>query len=144
MNARGPALTIFRFEQTDFATYGRLEDAEHRQLAVTLELPWRNNMPNVSCIPAGTYTAVRYHSPKHGYDLFMITGVPHRSAIEMHIGNLPPDTDGCVLLGSNIGTVDGHHGITGSQAAFARFMDRMRGIDAFPLTIIDPDPGVTP
>jgi hypothetical protein len=140
------ALTLTRISQSAFATYGQLSDAEQRQYAVTLELPWENNQHDVSCIPAGSYHAVRRLSHLHGgtgvhdYDVFELMDVPSRGAIELHIGNLPHDSKGCILLGSNFGTVNGQHGITGSQAAFARFMDEMRGVDAFTLTVTDPTP----
>jgi hypothetical protein len=131
-------LHLYRIEQNDFATYGQLLDGENRQLAVTLELPDRENVHDESCILAGEYTARRFHSPKRGYDVFMLDDVPGRAAIELHIGNLPHDTDGCILLGSNYTPVNGQPGIGGSQRAFARFMDTMRGIDVFTLAIIDP------
>lgn len=139
-------LTLQRVEQNDFATYGRIVDAENKQVCLTLERPWVDvngdgiSDRNVSCIPAGSYPARRYRSPKRGYDVFMLSGVPGRGDIELHIGNLPHDSEGCILLGSNFGTVNGQHGITGSAAAFARFMSSMTGIDTFTLHVLDPQP----
>ena len=132
------AIALHRLEQTAFATFGQLVDEEQNVVCVTLELPWHENEHDVSCIPAGMYTAHRRHSPKHGYDLFELANVPNRANIELHIGNLPHDSLGCILLGSNLGIVNGQHGITGSAAAFRRFMDRMQGVDTFTLTITDP------
>lgn len=131
-------LRLARIELSAYATYGMLLDEENRQHGVTLELPWKDNAPDVSCIPAGTYTAERYFSPHHGYDVFRLTDVPNRSDVEMHIGNLAKDSLGCILLGSNFGLVGDQHGITGSQAAFAKFMNTMGGVDSFTLTVTDP------
>lgn len=133
-------LTLERIARTGFATYGQIIDTEQKQWCVTLELPWQENAPNESCVPSGAYTAIRFPSPGHGYDVFELRDVPERSAIEMHIGNLPHDTKGCILLGSNYGTVNGQPGITGSAAAFARFMDALRGVESFTLVILNPQP----
>lgn len=134
-------LTLRRLEMTPFATFGQLSNEEDRFVAATLERPWLDNLHDESCIPAGTYEARRYHSPKRGYDVFMLASVPDREDIELHIGNTAADSHGCILLGSNFGVVNGQRGITGSAAAFARFMDGLRGVDAFTLVVSDPAPG---
>lgn len=136
------ALTLTRIEQNDLATFGRIEDTDHQQWCVTLERPWLDNAHDVSCVPAGTYTAHRYASPKRGYDVFMLSGVPNRGDIELHIGNTVADSEGCILLGTMYGVVNGQHGITGSGDAFRAFMRRLQGVDAFTLTIVDPQPTV--
>ena len=66
----------------------------------TLELPWRWNANDVSCIPNGRYSAiVRYdHHDKWRLEL---QGVPARSNIQIHIGNRPAeDSKGCILVGT--------------------------------------------
>lgn len=143
------ALRLTRLTQNAFATYGQIVDEENRALCVTLEKPWVDlnqdgiSDKNVSCVPPGEYPASRYHSPKRGYDVFMLSGVPGRGDIELHIGNTPHDSEGCILLGSNFGDVGGQHGITGSQATFSRFMASLKGIDAFTLTVVDPAEVIT-
>ena len=134
------AFALHRLEQTDFATYGQILDDEQNVVCVTLELPWRDNHEDTSCVPGGTYVAHRRpaNETRHGYDVFELTGVPSRKHVQLHIGNLPHDSLGCILLGSNLGTVNGQPGITGSAAAFRRFMSRMDGINTFTLTITDP------
>lgn len=133
-----PTLVLQRVRQTDLATYGTLASATIALPAtVTLELAWRANAPDVSCVPAGVYPIVRFHSPHFGYDVFQLEDVPGRSACELHVGNTVADIRGCIALGSNFGVVNGQDGVTGSQAAFARFMTAMRGIDRALLTIRD-------
>jgi hypothetical protein len=120
-------------------TFGQLFDSERRQLCVTLELPWRNNEHDRSCIPAGTYTLRRRFSPKHQGEVFEVEGVPDRADIELHVGNFVDDSLGCILLGSTFTTFDsGQHGISGSRVAFERFMAAMQGVDVATITIIDP------
>lgn len=51
------------------------------------------------CIPEGTYHAVVYNSPRHGMDVVLLEGVEGFSDIEIHIGNFPQDTEGCILVG---------------------------------------------
>ena len=57
--------TLTRTKTGDSGTFGnlRLDDGS---LFVTGELPWRDNAPQKSCIPAGTYTCAIYQSPEHG------------------------------------------------------------------------------
>ncbi len=137
MSIRTP-LYLHRLTQTEHATYGQLIDADHAVIACTLELAWKNNQRGVSCIPAGQYICRRRYSPKHGYELFGIEGVPGRSDIEIHIGNTPKDSLGCVLVGTRFGEVRGEHGVLDSRKAFGRLMDLMRDVMTFPLTVIDP------
>lgn len=124
------SLTLRTVKQTDYATYSRLLNEDGHEECVTLELPWKNNQRGVSCIPAGTYTAERYFSPDHGYTLFRLIDVPDRSDVELHIGCLPRDSRGCILLGTVFGHVDyadgkpgaSGEGVTGSHTAFHSFM----------------------
>ena len=77
-------------------TIGRLTYRDFRCL--TLELPWASNEKNISCIQAGSYTAVKYDSPKHG-EVLLLQGVHDRAFIEIHAGNFTSDIEGCVRNG---------------------------------------------
>ena len=65
---------------------------------VGLELPWRENKRRVSCIPDGTYKAIKHNSPTFGKS-FWIKDVHERSEILIHVGNYNKDTLGCLLPG---------------------------------------------
>lgn len=67
------------------ATNGRLYVNGSFQ-CYTIELPWHNNRPKSSCIPAGTYQLTTRWSLKHGHHLW-VTGVPGRSLILFHPAN---------------------------------------------------------
>lgn len=155
-------LTLQRLEQNDFATYGQITDEEQKALCVDLELPWKDNQHDVSCIPAGTYHVKRRlaATTRHGYDVFELQNVPDRGDVQMHIGCLPRDTDGCILFGTAFGWVDyadgrpgaRGHGVTRSKDAYDAFMHYMTGIDEFMLAVKDvsaaavaaSDPAVAP
>lgn len=132
-------MILARLTQSAFEpTFGVLMNDENQQIAVTLELPWKDNLPNESCIPAGVYQCVRYHSPERGYDVFLLENVPGREAIEIHIGNTVHDTDGCLLIGTRYGTVNNVPAVVSSGSAFMRWMAMQAGIDRFTLTITAP------
>jgi hypothetical protein len=58
-----------------------------------------SNDATYPCIPEGTYPVELLFSPRFGEITPHIQGVPGRSFIEMHPGNSPKDTEGCVLVG---------------------------------------------
>jgi hypothetical protein len=67
----------------------------------TLELPWKENKRNISCIPQGNYICQSYPSEHFG-DVFELLNVPNRDAILIHPGNTYSDTEGCILVGTRI------------------------------------------
>jgi hypothetical protein len=52
----------------------------------TIELPWKNNAPGISCIPEGTYTLLKRFSRKFAWHLHL-TGVQGRDLILVHPAN---------------------------------------------------------
>lgn len=117
-----PRFTLQRLDHTEHATFGQIADAENREIVKTLELPWRYNAANVSCIPPGTYRCYLRKSPKRGYRLYELISVPGRSHIEIHIGNTTADSQGCILVGTKFGDLDGVKGVIESHAAFRTWM----------------------
>lgn len=107
-------------------TYGRLIAVGGAMPEMqTLELPWRDNATDVSCIPAGDYTIIRRHvggfatryKQDYGHDFALeITPVDGRIAILIHIGNWMRNTLGCVLVG--LGRNEGERMITSSKDAY--------------------------
>ena len=66
----------------------------------TLELPWKDNKKEVSCIPSGFYTNVKqFSSTGHLGKRLEIPNAPGRDNIRFHRGNYPKDTEGCILVG---------------------------------------------
>ena len=62
----------------------------------SLERPWLNNQPNISCIPAGHY---KFKRDTHGrFQWFKVLSVDKRTNTEMHLGSRPSHSEGCILL----------------------------------------------
>lgn len=57
-----------------------------RKVCNTIELPWRNNMRSVSCIPEGRYRLRKRYSERFKWHI-EIEEVPQRSAILFHPAN---------------------------------------------------------
>lgn len=115
--------------QSDKGLLGTLSmaGAEWEFKCLTLELPWRDNRPNISCIPAGTYSAHRRHGSK-GHRWYL-ENIEDRSGVMFHVGNwagdksagFKSDTRGCILLGLGHIMRDAQIMLTQSTAAIAAF-----------------------
>lgn len=67
-----------------------------RFLCHTIELPWRGNRPNVSCVPEGTYELVPRFSKKFNNHL-ILKNVAGRSLILLHPANdAQKELRGCI------------------------------------------------
>ena len=101
-----------RRESTDQGTAGMFY-LDNVQM-FTMELPERDNAPNISRIPEGSYKAEWDKSPKFGW-CYHVRGVPNRGSILIHSGNLAGDVSlgylshshGCILVANKLGTIDG-------------------------------------
>lgn len=108
----------------------------------TIELPWKNNHPNISCIPTGTYDVIIRQSPHFG-KIYWVRNVPNRHWVLMHPGNWAGDTskgyksnvEGCILLGMHSGVLANQRAVLNSRVAVKRFM-RYMNYNPFKLTII--------
>ena len=127
----------------DSHTFGRLEDDEHQRLCYTLEEPWRDENGDglgdtgVSRIPAGRFPWRVAPSPKRGYDVVWIDKVPGRKAVQIHRGNTVEHTEGCVLVGTSFGVLDGKPAVLDSKTAFAALMQRLGSATSGWLTVED-------
>lgn len=102
----------------------------------TLELPWKSNKKEVSCIPVGEYTVVK--APKSSnipYPHFSITGVTGRDGVCIHKANYVRQLKGCIAVGLDENDIDGDGlmDITSSGIAFDKLFALMP--DSFILTI---------
>jgi hypothetical protein len=121
-------LHLERFAYTPWGTFGRLIYGDNRFFSV--ERPWQNNEPRVSCIPEGRYKVVWYNSPRFGRTLAVVGGTVSlfpdnrfkRSAILFHTANTIDDILGCIGLGKSLGWVNNKWAITSSQLATNEFL----------------------
>lgn len=111
--------------------------------ARTIELPWRDNQQNISCIPANVYICHYRRSRKFG-DVYMLTDVQSRTWILTHSGNLAGDvlkgykthSHGCVLMGAYHGVLCGQKAVLLSKPTLAKFIKFMNK-ESFKLVVID-------
>ena len=88
----------------------------------TWELPWRNNLNDISRIPAGVYKARTRTDGDLGWRI-ELDPVPKRDFVELHLGNYPKNSIGCILLGTGRSSSDGCM-VTGSQVALKELRSR--------------------
>lgn len=100
----------------------------------TLELAWKNNNRNVSCIPTGTYQVKKRYSTKYK-NHFHVLNVPNRSWILIHSGNYYTHTLGCILVGKEHIDInsDGNLDVNYSKDTLNKILDIMP--DQFELQI---------
>jgi len=103
---------IFRLRRSDQGTEGILVSGNYD--CRTLELPWRDNQKQISCIPPGEYDVEMRLSNKYGR-IYWVRQVPNRTYILIHSGNYTGDVSkgykshvmGCILLGKESGFLGG-------------------------------------
>lgn len=66
----------------------------------TLELPWKDNSNNISCIPVGSYTGILRYDKTDGWRI-QLENVPNRTGVQIHMGNYTTQIEGCILVGTN-------------------------------------------
>lgn len=121
---------IFRLKRSDQGTEGLLVSKEFN--CRVLELPWRDNKKQISCIPAGEYNVEIRISNKYGR-IYHVKAVPTRTYILIHSGNYGGDkikgfrthSSGCILLGLKFGFLGGQVAVLNSRIAVRRFMEHM-------------------
>nr|QJB19536.1 MAG: hypothetical protein [Microvirus sp.] len=109
-------LTLQRFNYDTFGTYGALI-YNSKPLCYTLELPWKNNAKQISCIPPDIYQCHKTLSVKHG-SCIRLNHVINRDGILIHTGNNLTDTQGCILVGLDVQST----GLIYSKLALERLM----------------------
>lgn len=105
----------------DDCTLGRLWCGDVQ--CFTLELPWHNNLPNISCIPPGQYSYFRRTSPSNG-EVLELRDVEGRTFIQIHAGNYTRHTFGCILVGDAVKFLDGDDvpDVTNSRSTLGRLL----------------------
>lgn len=121
-------LTVQRRALTASSTAGELY-LDGKFQCYTLEPPARDNKPH--SIPAGTYDLSFRWSPKFQQIMPHVENVPGFEEIEIHWGNYPSDTDGCLIVGQT----SSPNFVGLSKAAFAKlFTPAITGT----ITYLDP------
>jgi len=123
-------LSIIRLENTAKVTRGILT-LQGRIIALTLENPWKNNQPDISCIPTGVYPVQRYQAQRDWLQKYnpvlKVLNVPGRTGILFHPGNKVEHTEGCILVGLALGT-ESEPSIVQSVQAFRRLQNLVEAL----------------
>lgn len=122
-----------RFAYSDSGTFGHLITPDGLRYA-TVERPWLDNKPSISCIPTGVYICQPRRFNKGGYDAIEVTEVDGRTNILMHIANRPEQVEGCIGINTTHGAY-GHQWVgLNSRDAFTALMSEL-GRETFKLSI---------
>ncbi len=135
-------LDIMRFQDDGIATrgIGRMYDgfgSPELDDLHSIERPWLDNAPNISCISVGQYLMKLGMYNNGGYPAYEVLGVEDRTLIKIHIGNWAHDLEGCIALGLRGGILDGLPAVMGARIAYGKFMGWAGGDDYMQLRIRD-------
>lgn len=126
-----PDAVIERHESGDEGTFGRIWA---RGLSLySGELPWRDNAPNVSCLPPMVCQVIWTWSPRFRRFMYLLLGTEPRAGIRKHPANLMGNAalgyraqlNGCIALGERLGWIDGQKALLLSSPAVRRFESHM-------------------
>jgi len=128
-------LKLIRAEMGPEGTFGVLL-LDGKSFCVTLERPWQDNKPDISCIPAGTYKCSPVNSHRFGETL-QVDNVPGRSEIIFHQGNYVDDSRGCILVARSYGILGLTRAILTSRPVFTRFREVIQNKAPYILEIVE-------
>jgi len=138
MSARNKRAVLVRLTDNGTQTLGRLQLFSGLDViyeGATLELPFKANMTNISCIPTGIYNVTPRESEKHALH-YIIKDVLGRKLILIHTANYYTQLRGCIAIGSDFYDInkDGEFDITNSRRSLKGLI--AAAPEGFELTII--------
>jgi len=97
----------------------------------TIELTWKDNQQQISCIPEGEYICKFTKSNRLNILTYEITNVKNRSGVRIHSANFSHQLRGCIALGYAFADIDkdGLTDVTSSRNTIASFEKHMEGKD---------------
>ena len=137
---------LINTEMGMFGVWKAYEDSTLVFECVTVEKPWEDNKPFVSCIPSGVYTFDKHDSLKHP-DCYAMIGetVSHYEDAEkarysclIHTANLERHVVGCIGLGRKFGVLSGKWAILSSSVTVREWEALMDSSDNNTLEILNP------
>ena len=88
-------------------------------------------VPGKTAIPAGTYKVVLNWSPHFKRIMPLLLNVPNFSGIRIHSGYDADDTEGCIIVGYNLGSSY----VLNSRTAYNDLMERLQAEDSEDITL---------
>lgn len=133
---------IIRDTRTDKESLGTMMVIDHGKVLYNshlLELGWKDNKNDISCVPVGIYDLVLEYSDKFKTVLWEAKGIPNRSECKFHSANYYTDLNGCFAPGKRRADInyDGELDVTSSRTALREFMTAMGTDNKARLVIID-------
>ena len=138
-----PVVTVERYAYSPrMGTFGVLTVGPFT--CFTVERPWKDNQPQLSCVPLGTYPLVYEYSEKFKRELWELKNVPNRSECKIHVANIAQQLEGCIAPGDAEGwsAVVGHPpawSVLNSSATLQRFHEAMGSAKAGTIVIRNSD-----
>ena len=120
-------IKIIRDWQDDNQTLGKctVYDENNKPIfsSVSLELGWRGNQKNISCVPLGRYTVLLEYSNRFNKKLWELKNVPNRAECKFHSSNFWFELNGCIALGRSLYDInkDGYNDVTSSKSTINAF-----------------------
>lgn len=135
-------IILERFTTSDQGTFGKIRIDE--KIFYTLELPWRENSNNFSCIPVGVYVCDYTFSARFKKWMYQVQDVNNRTGIRIHSANLAGDKscgykcqlNGCIALGEKIGVIEGQRAVLLSTSAIRKF-ESLLNRESFILEVVN-------
>ena len=113
---------IKRFEHDAYKANRGVVFLNKEFFGFSLERPNKNNMPNLSRINAGPYTARKVNTKKRGNFWLLDDANGRTEIILFHPGSLMTDFEGCIGLGAEIGKINGERAIFETRLMCSQFL----------------------
>lgn len=113
-----------------------LQDGVPVFTCASLELPWKDNQHDISCIPTGTYECAKTPATANiPYQHISILLVPNRAGCCIHKANFVCQLKGCICVGDKHVDIngDGQMDVSNSGVTYDKLMSFLP--DAFQLII---------
>ena len=88
----------------DDRTLGRLKFGDFK--CCSIELPWKDNKTDESCIPPGLYECEKYDSSQFKTECISVKNVVGRTVIAIHPANYTRQLLGCIAPGTYFKDID--------------------------------------
>lgn len=121
-----------RADSSDQGTFGRV--FAPGLVLFSGELPWRDNAPEISCIPVGRYETEWAWSQHFRRMMYLLLDTDPRGGIRAHSANYMGDVSkgykaqlhGCISMGEKVGVMDGQKALLLSAPAVRRFESALK------------------
>ena len=121
-------IVIGRFKDDGVETLSNVAVFDNDELIFScfgLELPWKNNEHEVSCIPVGDYKCEKVPATENiKYEHISITDVAGRSGVCIHKANFVRQLKGCICVGDKHVDIngDGYSDVSNSGPTYDKLM----------------------